>query len=343
MLMEKMMLKERKLALIKLGEYLQRDDDYLNAIIRRSSLNNAWFTENAQRQAIDAIATQMLEKQKLEKWLADYEIPDAPNQKILGLVMAGNLPLVGFHDLLCVFISGHKAMIKLSDKDPYLLPAILKALGEIDERTASYFDIVERLKGFEAVIATGSNNTARYFEAYFGKYPNIIRKNRNGIAVFDGKETAAELLAFGRDYLDYFGLGCRNVSKIYVPKNFDFDPLLEALHEYRTVVRHTKYKNNFDYQYALYILNKVELKANGCVLMTENKAIQSPIACLHYEYYEDVDQLSTELQLRLEEIQLIVSRLDFKGLPVFPFGEAQKPALSDYADGVDTIKFLLSI
>ena len=343
MLMEKMTLKERKSALIKLGEYLRREDDYLNAIIKQASLNNAWFTEDAQRQAIDAIARQMLDAEKLEKWLLVYHIPDTPNQKTLGLVMAGNLPLVGFHDLLCVFISGHKAMIKLSDKDPYLLPAILKALKEIDERTASYFDIVERLKGFEAVIATGSNNTARYFEAYFGKYPHIIRKNRNGIAVFDGKETKEELLAFGRDYFDYFGLGCRNVSKIYVPKGFDFNPLLEALHEYRAIVRHTKYKNNFDYQYALYILNKVELKANGCVLMTENRAIQSPIACLHYEYYENMDQLSTELQSKLEEIQLIVSRMTIKELPVFPFGEAQKPALSDYADGVDTVEFLLSI
>lgn len=336
-----MNLNERKSALVALGQYLLSDDEYLQAVVKRTSLHNAWFTEDFQQKAIRAIAQEMLDEAKLEAWLSAYAIADGQEVKKVGLVLAGNLPLVGFNDVMCVFASGHKAVIKQSDKDPYLLPALLRALKQIDARTVDYFETVERLSGFDAVIATGSNNTARYFESYFGKYPNIIRKNRNGLAVLTGQETKEELVAFGNDVFDYFGLGCRNVSKLYVPKGYNFEPLLEALHEYRTLVTHTKYKNNFDYQYAIYILNKVELKANGCVLMTENKALQSPIACLHYEYYEDVTGLEQELKAQRASIQLVVSRLAFDGLPVFALGGAQQPSLSDYADGVDTMQFLL--
>lgn len=336
-----MNLNERKSALVALGQYLLSDDEYLQAVVKRTSLHNAWFTEDFQQKAIRAIAQEMLDETKLEAWLSAYAIADGQEVKKVGLVLAGNLPLVGFNDVMCVFASGHKAVIKQSDKDPYLLPALLRALKQIDARTADYFETVERLSGFDAVIATGSNNTARYFESYFGKYPNIIRKNRNGLAVLTGQETKEELVAFGNDVFDYFGLGCRNVSKLYVPKGYNFEPLLEALHEYRRLVTHTKYKNNFDYQYAIYILNKVELKANGCVLMTENKALQSPIACLHYEYYEDATSLEQELKAQRTSIQLVVSRLAFDGLPVFALGGAQQPSLSDYADGVDTMQFLL--
>lgn len=342
--MLRMTLLERKAALAKLGEYLLSDDEYLAAVVKRSSIHNPWFTEAFQQQAIKAIATQMLDEEKLEEWLATYSIPESvDNSQKVGLVMAGNLPLVGFHDLLSVFASGHQAVVKLSEKDPYLLPALLKALRTIDSRTETYFEMVEKLTGFDAVIATGSNNSARYFKAYFDKYPHIIRKNRNGVAILTGEETADELHAFGKDVFDYFGLGCRNVSKLYVPKGYNFDPLLEALHKYNQLVTHTKYKNNFDYNYALYILNKVELKANGCVLMSENTSLQSPIACLHYEFYENIDEVEKIMQNRQEEIQLVVSQHDFNELSVFPLGQAQSPTLSDYADGVDTMNFLLNL
>ncbi len=285
----------------------------------------------------------MLRPEQLSGWWENYALTEPVQQQRIGLVLAGNLPLVGFHDLLCVFASGHRAVIKLSDKDPYLLPAVLRALRQVAPESESYFSIVDKLKGFDAVIATGSNNTARYFEAYFGKYPHVIRRNRNGVAVLTGNESSKELLALGRDIFDYFGLGCRNVAKLYVPEDYDFKPLLEALHEYRQIVNHTKYKNNFDYNYALYLLNKVEYLANGCIILTQNTSLQSPIACLHYEYYSSTDALATELSEIKEQIQLIVGPSLVTDVPTFPYGSAQEPSLFDYADGVDTMAFLLQL
>lgn len=335
---------ERITALVRLGDHLRTgQDDFLGASIKRTALHNGWLTEDNQRQAIEAIAGKMLTQEALDHWLANYRIPEANTPHTVGLVMAGNLPLVGFHDLLCVFASGHRAQIKLSDKDPYLLPALLRALRLIDARTERYFQVAERLSDFDVVIATGSNNSARYFGEYFARYPHIIRRNRNAVAVLTGNETPEELAALGHDVFDYFGLGCRNVAKLYVPENYDFEPLLEALHEFRAIVRNNKYKNNFDYNYALYMLNSVVYKGNGCVLLTENTSLQSPIAGLHYEFYDDRQALAEALRQRSEEIQLIVSHLAFPDLPVFPFGAAQQPGLADYADGVDTMEFLLNL
>lgn len=339
-----MRLNERIAALQALGQVLESgQDEYLAATIKRAAIHNPWFTETNQQQAIDAIATHMLRSKPMAEWLQAYNIAEETSAQPVGLVLAGNLPLVGFHDILCVFVSGHRARIKLSDKDPYLLPALLRALKNIDERTAAYFELVPRLNDFSAVIATGSNNSARYFEAYFGEYPNIIRRNRNGIAVLSGEETDEELIALGLDVFSYFGLGCRNVAKLYVPENYNFDPLLEALHHFKHLANHTKYKNNFDYNYALFLLNSVDYKANGCILMKEGAALQSSIATLNFEYYTELDKLQVELDSRREEIQLVVSKLPLKNLPCFDFGEAQQPSLSDYADGVDTLAFLLSI
>lgn len=336
--------KDRYDLLVALGEHLRADaDGYLAATIKRTALHNPWLTEDNQRQAISAIIDHMLEPERLRAWWDNYALTEPVQQRKVGLVLAGNLPLVGFHDVLCVFASGHQAVIKLSEKDPYLLPALLRAMRQINPNSATYFELVEKLKGFDAVIATGSNNSARYFEAYFGAYPHIIRKNRNGLAVLTGAETREELLALGRDVFDYFGLGCRNVAKLYVPKDYEFEPLLEALHEYRQIVNHTKYKNNFDYNYALYVLNKVPYQANGCVILTENPVLQSPIACLHYEYYDEKEVLQQQLESIREDIQLVVSHAAFSNLPVFPFGQAQQPELTDYADGVDTMAFLLQL
>ncbi|MEK7256349.1 MAG: acyl-CoA reductase, partial [Bacteroidota bacterium] len=235
-----MNLKERITALALIGEHLQSKDDYLQAIMHRTHFNNPWLTLENQERAVKAIATRFLQNDKLENWLKKYPVADEPPLKNVGLVMAGNLPLVGFHDVLCVFAAGHRAKIKLSDKDKFLLPYLLKLLEKINPASAAFFEIVEFLKDFDAVIATGSNNSARYFEAYFGKKPNVIRRNRNAVAILDGSETTAELLALGNDVFQYFGLGCRNVSKIYVPKGYDFQPLLEALHEYNEVILHNK-------------------------------------------------------------------------------------------------------
>ncbi len=338
--MQRIPLEERLALLDRLGDHLMGEDDFLRAIMNRSYHHNQWFTIANQERAVRSIAEEMLDRQKLDGWVRAYGLDEPADPKTIGLVMAGNIPLVGFHDWLCVFAAGHRANIKLSDKDQFLMPYLIKLLTKFDERVADYVSFAEKLTGFDAVIATGSNNSSRYFEAYFGKYPHIIRKNRNAIGVLDGTETAEELEALGEDVFRYFGLGCRNVAKIYVPEGYDFDPLLEALHEFRDVVLHTKYKNNFDYNYSIFVLNKVPYLANGCIILTENKAIASHIAGLYYETYSDRAALDKELAARKEEIQCAVSHHPVSEVPTFGFGQAQQPALSDYADGVDTMAFL---
>lgn len=337
-----MTLSERIEVLGQLGDHLLGKDEYLEAVMKRTAFHNGWFTEDSQQEAIRELAVQMLNRDRLREWLSRYQLAESSPKKV-GIVMAGNIPLVGFHDWLCVFVSGHQAQVKLSEKDPFLFPYLMKILERLDERTLAYTEVTERLHGFEAVIATGSNNSARYFEAYFSKYPNIIRKNRNGLAVLTGDETLEELRALGKDIFRYYGLGCRNVAKLYVPEGYDFDPLLEALHEYREVVLNTKYKNNFDYNYALFVLNKTEFKANGCILLVEAPALQSRIACLHYEFYSSLEEVTKEIQARESEVQCTVAKSGALPIPAFSFGKAQEPALWDYPDGADTLAFLASL
>lgn len=334
---------DRVAALVALGKHLQEPDEYREAVIHRTYHNNQWFTKENQRKAIQSIADYFLSEKKLTDWLSAYELPEETQAQKVGLVMAGNIPLVGFHDLLCTFVTGHKAIIKLSEKDKYLVPYLIRQLSLIDERTADYFEEVERLNGFDAVIATGSNNSARYFEQYFSKYPNIIRKNRNAVAVLDGTESTEALIAFGEDVFQYFGLGCRNVAKLYVPENYDFEPLLEALHEHREIILHHKYKNNFDYNYAVLVLNKEKYMANGCIILKEAADISSPIAGLNYEYYSSLADLEVVLDNRKDEIQLIIAKEGLLSQKTYTFGKAQEPELHDYADGVDTLAFLLGL
>ncbi len=337
--------KDRIQVMTELGRLIKnRGGDQWEAVIQKAYIYNKWFTPENIRLALDALSERFLTEETLTSWLAPYSLPDHPaKEQCIGIVMAGNIPLVGFHDLLCVFMSGHKAMFKLSEKDNVLLPFLLELLKEINPRTEEYLQVVEKLSRFDAVIATGSDNSSRYFEAYFGKYPHIIRKNRNAIAVLNGQESDTDLLALGKDVFQYFGLGCRSVSKLYVPLGYGFETLLTAMHEYREIVLHDKYKNNFDYNYTLLILNQVPHLANGCILLTEDKAIPSRIASLHYEYYHDPVELPSELQIHKSDIQCIVSQSAWNDLPVVPFGKAQQPGLMDYADGVDTLAFLLGL
>ncbi len=337
-----MKLSERIDVLVYLGAYLNKGSEDLDTAIQQTYFHNRWFIKENVLKSIEAISNSFLKKNKLEKWLEPYEISEVVIPKKIGLILAGNIPLVGFHDILSVFITGNKALIKLSEKDKHLVPHFIKIMAEVDSRVTEYFEITERFSGFDAVIATGSNNSARYFDAYFGKYPNIIRKNRNAIAVLNGQESSENLKALGIDIFQYFGLGCRNVSKVYIPKNYNFDLLLEALHEFNEIVLNDKYKNNFDYNYTMLILNSVPHQSNGCILMTEDKPLQSRIAQLHYEYYDNESDLISKLDLVKDEIQCIVAN-EIDGIRVIPFGKAQKPELDDYADGVDTIAFLTQI
>lgn len=336
---------ERLDLLAELGHYLRSGGDAeLDTAIRQSSIENQWFTEENIRNSLQAIAAEFLDRDKLETWLEKYPMADPGYpEKIVAIIMAGNIPLVGFQDWLCVFAAGQQAKVKLSDKDKRLLPLLVKKMGEWRKDSWAYTEFLgenDLLKGFDAVIATGSNNTARYFEQYFGKYPHIIRKNRNSVAFLDGSESVSELYALGRDIFSYFGLGCRNVSKLYVPHGYNFDILLEALHEYRDMVLHNKYKNNFDYNFTLFILNNTPFKNNGCLLLTENASLQARIASVHYEYYDHRDELDEKLLAQQNDIQCVVGKSALPHFSVIPFGQTQSPALDDYADGVDVMAFL---
>lgn len=342
--MTQLPLADRLALLLRLGHHLRANtDEFLHALQHRTSHHNLWLTTENQQRAVAALANDLLNERQLDRWLEGYDIPST-NERVgtVGLVLAGNIPLVGFHDVISVFLTGHRAQLKLSDKDPYVLPYLLQLLGKWDERANDYFQIVQRLENFDAVIATGSNNSARYFEQYFGKHPHIIRRNRNGVAVLSGNETDEQLRALATDVFEYFGLGCRNVAKIHVPQKYDFNRLLEIFHEHRELVRHGKYKNNFDYNYAVLTLNQTPFYNNGALMLVEDDAIQSRIAQVNYAHYESVQSVIGELQQRADEVQVIVSSMDLPGLKTFPLGAAQHPQPWDYADGVDTVASILS-
>ncbi|MBB4078274.1 hypothetical protein GGR28_000875 [Lewinella aquimaris] len=338
-----MTLDDRISILLRLARHLNSDEDeFLTALMKRTEFNNNWLTLANQQRALRAVIDEFLQENKLREWLSDYPIaaPAFPPKKTVGLVLAGNIPLVGLHDVFSVFLAGHRAQIKLSSKDPYVLPYLLQLLAKYDARVEAYFTIAEHLHGFDAIVATGSNNSSRYFEAYFGKYPHIIRRNRNAVAVLTGHETEEELERLGDDVFAYFGLGCRNVSKIYVPRGYDFDPLLEHFHEWKGYQNHVKWKNNFDYNFALLTLNKEPFYHNGAIILRESEQLASHISGLYFSYYNSLGAVTQELRERESELQLVVARPGLLDVPTFDFGQAQRPGLGDYADGVDTMAFL---
>ena len=298
---------------------------------------NQWFTEDNVRQSLGALS-EMLDLNKLTTWREKYPNIEEGKSRLVAVVMAGNIPLVGFHDLLCVLMSGHKALIKMSSSDEHLLPRVCDFLFQFAPELKERIEFVEgKLSGFDAVIATGSNNTARYFQHYFGAYPNIIRKNRNSLAILDGEESAETLKKLGHDIFDYFGLGCRNVSKLYIPEGYRLDTFFEGIFDFGEIVNHNKYANNYDYNKAIWLLNDDKILDNGFLLLKESEDLSAPTGSLYYEYYSDLNQLKEQLEKRNEEIQCIVSKNDI------PFGDAQCPLLGDYADHVDTMAFLVGL
>lgn len=317
--------------LSRLGDYMMSDDEQWATAKVFAENTNGWFTEESIELAIKSIVDNFLQKDLLENWVKKYNLPTSP--KNVGMVMAGNIPLVGFHDFLCGFISGHELSIKLSSKDAVLLKHIIEKLQEWAPELKEEIQILEQLKGCDAYIATGSNNSSRYFEQYFSKYPNIIRKNRTSVAVLDGAETDEDIKALGFDIFSFFGLGCRNVTKVYLPEGYDPNILLDKLGIYKDIAHHHKYKNNYDYYLAIYLLNKVPYITNDSLLMVENSEPYSHIAVLHYEFYKDKQQVIENLQ-KNDNIQCVV------GDGQIPFGKAHSPKLDDYADGVDTMVFL---
>ncbi len=340
--------RERIELLAELGRYLSEPANAeLEAVVQQAYIANRWFTPDNIRCALRAIAETFLQEERLSEWAGRYAFAHSAHPpKSVGIVMAGNIPLVGFHDWLCVFVAGYRALVKMSEKDRVLLPFLVKKLGEwvFDSWEYTVFlDEYERLRNFDAVIATGSNNTARYFEQYFGRYPHIIRRHRNSVAVLTGYESDDELRALGRDIFTYFGLGCRSVSKLYVPYGYRFDHLLDILAEHRDLILHDKYKNNYDYNLALFLLNDIAHYNNGCILLREESSLQSRIASLHYEYYDNLFDLDELLSRVREGIQCVVSKVQLRDFRSLPFGKSQEPALDDYADGVDTMAFLAAL
>lgn len=314
-----------------LKEYMLSNNEEWIAIKDKAERENGWFTQENIETAINNIANEFLDKTKLEEWVAPYNFKD--NGKIIGVVMAGNIPLVGFHDFLSVFMSGKRQKVKLSSKDSILFSHIVQKMQEWDSSLNEYVSIEEMLKDCDAYIATGSNNSARYFEQYFSKYPNIIRKNRTSVAILDGNESQEDILNLGKDIFSYFGLGCRNVTKVYLPKGYKMETLLSGLERYKDIINHNKYKNNYDYHLAIYLLNKVNFYTNDSLLFVENELPFSAVSVLHYEHYNDKKALQRSLNDD-EQIQCIVDG------QTLTFGNTQKPSLTDYADGVDTMSFL---
>ncbi|HWK04413.1 MAG TPA: acyl-CoA reductase [Puia sp.] len=342
-----MNLEHRIHLLSELGNYCLSENTGWKEAQHRAHLENGWFIPEFIEEAVRQIGSEFLQKDKLTQWAGGYGLPGEKNAPgTVGLIMAGNIPLVGFHDFLSIFISGHRQLIKPSSRDEVLIRQLIAQLIRLDPETASYVGFAERLNGCDAYIATGSNNSARYFDYYFAKYPHIIRRNRSSVAVLSGRETREELEGLAKDVYGYFGLGCRNVTKLYVPENYDFVPLLDAFRSYDYLADYAKYKHNYDYQLTILLLNKKYYMTNGTILLAENSAVFTPISVLNYEYYQPANGspvLSSPAHLVTADLAALTTNSDIQcivGQGGIPFGQAQHPALNDYADGVDTLQFL---
>jgi len=344
-------------AFIELGKFLNQfsltentkkpsvkhNDTYFDrfvSLIELSQSHNGWFTPEQVYFAIQSWA-EALTEENLNNWLSIYTFSENEPKRI-GLILAGNIPLVGFHDFLSVLISGHHAVVKTSSNDQKLLPFLAEYLMAVSPELQNYITFTEgKLENFDAVIATGSNNTARYFEFYFKDKPSIIRKSRNSVAVLNGKETKEDLENLGEDIFRYFGLGCRNVSKLFVPKDYDFKAFFEAIYKYGDIIHYEKYANNYDYNKAVFLMSLFKLLDNEFLTLKEDSSYASPISSVFYEYYDDVKAIEERLKNDAEKIQCVASKNLIQNS--IPFGQTQKPKLWDYADNVDTIQFLIDL
>ena len=331
------MISERINLLLQLGDYLKSQNDEWKQVCELAERRNAWFTQEFIAAAVESICSSYLNQDELISFASFFHTAeDKQNPLNIGVIMAGNIPLVGFHDFLCVYLSGHKVRIKLSSKDDVLLKHLVTKMIEWNPATANQIEFADMLKQCDAYIATGGSQSTSVFKTYFEKYPHIIRSNRTSVAILDGSESDAELLALADDVYQYFGLGCRNVTKLFVPEGYDFERLLTLFRKYDALKDHNKYRNNLDYNLALYIINSSYYMSNDSLLMVEHDSIFSPISVLHYSFYTNLDQVLQQVESNTD-IQALV------GHGHIPFGEAQKPALMDFADDVNTIEFLNSL
>ncbi len=321
------------------------NDSNFSHIVNNAYRHNPWFTPQNCRYAIEAIANEWLTKNSLSNWVSRYpnEFFSLKQTKTIAVVMAGNVPFVGFHDLLCTLMVGHRFMGKVSSKDGGLMQGIIDMLIEIEPQLKNYITLTnDRIAQFDAVIATGSDNSARYFEHYFGKYPNIIRKNRHSLAVLSGNESDNELQALANDVFMHFGLGCRNVSKLLVPAGYDFERLIDAFKAYSNVINHNKYANNYEYHRAIYLMNRIEHLDTGFMLLKPDENLGSPVGVLFFQNYNGFESVNSYITANADNLQCVVS--SEKAITnSIGFGKAQNPDINDYSDGIDTIKFLAEV
>lgn len=359
-----MNLQQRTEAFVQLGEIInaylgntaeendlntdQKADFYekMNQTIEQAYYQNGWFTKENVLKSLSEIAS-LLSKQELENWLTTYKekLNISRSPKNIGIIMAGNIPMVSFHDLLCVLISGNKAIVRLSSQDKILTPLLTDILSSIAPQFRNFIFYTEapfKSISIDAIIATGSNNSARYFEHYFSKYPHIIRKNRNSVAILDGSESESELYNLGSDIFTYFGLGCRNVSKLYIPEGYQFDSFFRAIYDFNPIINNKKYSNNYDYNKTIYLLNNEKILDNGFLILKQDTSFTSPVGVLFYEYYSDKTMLENQLLANKEQLQCVVAK-NINHPASVNFGQTQMPKLSDYADGIDTLNFLLNL
>lgn len=343
--MEKISLSTRIDSFSRLGEMLRdrlngkgsfEELELFEAVIRRAKHENGWFEDYAVKQAIEEVAA-WLTVDRLTEWVESYNLEES-SPKVIGVIMAGNIPLVGFYDMLCVLISGNKLLGKLSSKDTVLMNYVAQFLKDDLPAWGEYIEFTEGLmKDIDAMIATGSNNSSRYFDYYFGKYPHIIRKNRTSVAVLNGNESEEELKQLGADFFTYFGLGCRNVSRVFLPEGYPMNQLFESIVEYSYVGNNKKYFNNYEYNKTLYLLNSEQMLDNNFVVLREREELKTPVGVIHYSFYSDAAEVESYLEENRNEIQVVVGDLGM------PFGEAQKPTLYDAPDNVDVLKFLKNL
>ncbi|MBU3822601.1 acyl-CoA reductase [Flavobacteriaceae bacterium XHP0103] len=352
-----MNLQQRINAFVKLGDFLgqftnevvqlennvEHNRVFLDGFkhqIKLAEEHNGWFTKENILFALKGWAN-LLTENNLKTWLTPYKMADVSPKKV-AVIMAGNIPLVGFHDFLSVLICGHDVIVKQSSNDKHLLPYLAKYLEHIEPGFKGKINFTEeKLESFDAVIATGSNNTARYFEYYFKNKPSIIRKNRNSAAILHGNESGEDLKNLSEDIFRYYGLGCRNVSKLFVPKGYNFDAFFEAMYHWHPIIDKLKYANNYDYNKAVYLMSEFDMLENGFLMIKEDENFTSPIATVFYEYYDSLENLKTTLNNKKDQIQCVVSNGFIE--TEIPFGKTQKPELWDYADNIDSVEFLLSI
>jgi hypothetical protein len=331
-----MNLNQRITLLSRLGDYILSDTEEWKETRVRAEYSNPWFISEFTILSTQSIAKNFLDIEILKEFTGSYPINDKQKDITVGIVMAGNIPLVGFHDFICSFLCGYNIRIKASAKDEILITHLIKKLAEWDKEVDHVVSFTPMLKGCHAYIATGSNNSGRYFDYYFGKYPHLIRRNRTSVAILSGNESDQELDGLADDINLYFGLGCRNVTKLYAPENFDFIPLLNACKKYNYFIDHNKYKNNYDYHLAIHLLNNQFYMSSGSLLLVENKSLFSPIAELHYEFYKEPGEVEKQVSEN-KDVQCI------SGPGFLPFGQVQFPSIFEYADGIDTMEFLCSL